>query len=78
MAHTVTLPQLGETIEEGEVEEWLVEIGDDVEDDEPILMIGTDKASLEVNATAAGRLSKKLVEVGDIVKTGQAVGEIEP
>ena len=77
MKHTEVLPSLGETIEEGEVEEWMVEIGDEVENGEPILVVGTDKASLEINATASGVFTQKLVSVGDMVKVGAAVAEIE-
>ena len=77
MKHTEVLPSLGETIEEGEVEEWMVEIGDEVENGEPILVVGTDKASLEINATASGVFTQKLVGVGDTVKVGAAVAEIE-
>ncbi len=77
MKHTEVLPSLGETIEEGEVEEWMVEIGDEVENGEPILVVGTDKASLEINATASGVFTQKLVGVGAMVKVGAAVAEIE-
>ena len=77
MKHTEVLPSLGETIEEGEVEEWMVEIGDEVENGEPILVVGTDKASLEINATASGVFTQKLVGGGDMVKVGAAVAEIE-
>ena len=77
MKHTEVLPALGETIEEGEVEEWMVEGGDEVENGEPILVVGTDKASLEINATASGVFTQKLVSVGDMVKVGASVAEIE-
>ena len=77
MKHTEVLPSLGETIEEGEVEEWMVEVGDEVENGEPILVVGTDKASLEINATASGVFTQKLVGVGDMVKVGAGVAEIE-
>lgn len=77
MKHTEVLPALGETIEEGEVEEWMVEVGDEVENGEPILVVGTDKASLEINATASGVFTQKLVGVGDMVKVGASVAEIE-
>ena len=77
MKHTEVLPALGETIEEGEVEEWMVKVGDEVENGEPILVVGTDKASLEINATASGVFTQKLVGVGDMVKVGAVVAEIE-
>ena len=77
MKHTEVLPSLGETIEEGEVEEWMVEVGDEVENGEPILVVGTDKASLEINATASGVFTQILVGVGDMVMVGAVVAEIE-
>ena len=77
MTHIMVLPQLGETIEEGEVEEWMIQLNDEVEDGEPILVVGTDKAALEINATASGRVTKFLVNAGDVVKVGQQVAEIE-
>jgi 2-oxoisovalerate dehydrogenase E2 component (dihydrolipoyl transacylase) len=77
MTHIMVLPQLGETIEEGEVEEWMIQLNDEVEDGEPILVVGTDKAALEINATASGRVTKFLVKAGDVVKVGQQVAEIE-
>ena len=57
----------------------MAEISDDKigENGEPILVVGTDKASLEINATASGVFTQKLVGVGDMVKVGAAVAEIE-
>ena len=77
MTHVMVLPELGETIEEAEVQEWMVGIDDEVEDGEPILIMQTDKAALEINATASGRLSKTLVSIGQFVKVGEPVAEIE-
>ena len=77
MTHVMVLPELGETIEEAEVQEWMVGIDDEVEDGEPILIMQTDKAALEINATASGRLSKILVSIGQFVKVGEPVAEIE-
>ena len=70
MTHTVLLPDIGETIDEGVVEEWLVEIGDEVEKGEPILTVEVDKATLEVAATAEGVLVRQLVDVEQAVRTG--------
>ena len=78
MAHTVNLPSLGETVEEGEVLSWLVGIGDVVEEGEPIVLVSTDKAALEINADAAGRLTRQLVAEGDRVIPGAPIAEIEP
>ena len=77
MAHTVVLPNIGQTIEEAKIEEWLVEVGDVVEKGEPILTVQTDKTTFEVASTAAGALASRLVNEGDPVKTGDPVAEIE-
>ena len=77
MTHTVLLPDIGETIDEGVVEEWLVEVGDEVEKGEPILTVEVDKATLEVAATAEGVLVRRLVDVEQAVRTGDPLAEID-
>ena len=77
MTHTVLLPDIGETIDEGVVEEWLVEVGDEVEKGEPILTVEVDKATLEVAATAEGVLARRLVDVEQTVRTGDPLAEID-
>ena len=77
MTHTVLLPDIGETIDEGVVEEWLVEVGDEVEKGEPILTVEVDKATLEVAATAEGVIARKLVDVEQAVRTGDPLAEID-
>ena len=77
MTHTVLLPDIGETIDEGVVEEWLVEVGDEVEKGEPILTVEVDKATLEVAATAEGVLARQLVDVEQTVRTGDPLAEID-
>ena len=77
MTHIVLLPDIGETIDEGVVEEWLVEIGDEVEKGEPILTVEVDKATLEVAATAEGILVRRLVDVEQAVRTGDPLAEID-
>ena len=77
MTHTVLLPDIGETIDEGVVEEWLVEVGDEVEKGEPILTVEVDKATLEVAATAEGILVRQLVDVEQAVRTGDPLAEID-
>ena len=77
MTHTVLLPDIGETIDEGVVEEWLVEVGDEVEKGEPILTVEVDKATLEVAATAEGVITRKLVDIEQAVRTGDPLAEID-
>ena len=77
MFHTVILPSIGETIESATIEEWLVNVGDDVEKGEPILTIATDKAALEIESTATGKIATQLVSEGTEVRIGDPLAEIE-
>jgi pyruvate dehydrogenase E2 component (dihydrolipoamide acetyltransferase) len=67
MATEVILPKLGQTMEEGTIVEWLKQAGEPVQRGEVLFMVETDKAALEVEATARGFLRKILVPVGKTV-----------
>ena len=67
MVHEVILPKLGQTMEEGTIVEWLKQEGDPVQRGEVLFMVETDKATLEVEATARGFLRKILVPTGQTV-----------
>ena len=54
MAHAFTLPDLGEGLTEGEIARWLVREGDAVVENEPIVEIQTDKATVEVGSPVDG------------------------
>ena len=70
MAYEFKLPDLGEGVAEGEVARWLVDVGQTVEEDEPLLEIQTDKATVEIPSPAAGVVSRILVEEGKLVPVG--------
>lgn len=70
MAKTITMPQLGESVVEGTVGEWLVKVGDHVEEGDPLVEIETDKANTEVPATESGYILELLVEEGETVEVG--------
>jgi 2-oxoglutarate dehydrogenase dihydrolipoamide succinyltransferase (E2 component) len=72
----VVMPQMGESVMEGEVLEWLKQVGDSVEVDEPLLEIATDKVDTEVPSPEAGTLVEILVNAGDTVEVGQAIAII--
>lgn len=72
----VVMPQMGESVMEGEVIEWLKSVGDTIEVDEPLLEIATDKVDTEVPSPEAGTLAEILVEAGDTVEVGQAIAII--
>lgn len=68
-ATTYALPDLG--VDEAQVSEIMVSVGDTVTADQSILLIESDKASVEVPAPVAGKIEKILVEAGDMVANGQ-------
>ncbi|WP_340103340.1 2-oxoglutarate dehydrogenase, E2 component, dihydrolipoamide succinyltransferase [Rhodohalobacter sp. 8-1] len=72
----VVMPQMGESVMEGEVIEWIKSVGDSVEVDEPLLEIATDKVDTEVPSPEAGTLAEILVEAGDTVEVGQPIAII--
>ena len=73
----VIMPQLGESIVEGTVVEWMKEVGDHVDRDEDIFTLSTDKVDAEIPAPAAGVLVEILAQVGDVVEVGKPVAYIE-
>ncbi len=76
MLHRVFLPQLGQTMEEGTVERWHKAEGDEVRKGEVLYELTTDKATLEVEAFAAGVLKKILVEEGRTVPVNELIAVI--
>ena len=66
----VILPSLGESVTEGIVTRWMKQVGEQVERDEPLYEISTDKVDSEMPAPAAGVLTEILVAEGDTVAVG--------
>ncbi len=73
---TVILPDIGEGVVEGEVIEWLKKPGDAVRKDEAIVVVMTDKATVELPAPKAGELSKCYYKAGEIAKVGKPLYSI--
>lgn len=73
----VLMPQLGETVAEGTVATWHKQEGDQVEVDEILLDVETDKVSMEIPAPKAGTLAKILVPAGETVEVGTVLGVIQ-
>jgi pyruvate/2-oxoglutarate dehydrogenase complex dihydrolipoamide acyltransferase (E2) component len=71
------MPQMGVSVAEGTIVEWKKQPGDEVEADEPIVEISTDKIETEVPAPGGGRLKEVLVEVGETVDVGTVLATIE-
>jgi len=73
MSTQITLPSLGEGVESADVVDILVAVGDMIEKDQAIIEAETDKASMEVPSTAAGKITEILVSSGDTVSVGQTL-----
>ncbi|WP_426706678.1 2-oxoglutarate dehydrogenase, E2 component, dihydrolipoamide succinyltransferase [Corynebacterium auriscanis] len=76
MAHSVEMPELGESVTEGTVTQWLKKVGDKVEVDEPLLEVSTDKVDTEIPSPVAGVLLKILADEDDTVDVGTVIAEI--
>ncbi|AIJ33920.1 pyruvate dehydrogenase dihydrolipoyltransacetylase [Corynebacterium imitans] len=72
----VEMPELGESVTEGTITTWLKEVGDEVEVDEPLLEVSTDKVDTEIPSPVAGTLVKILAEEDDTVEVGEAIAVI--
>lgn len=70
MAKAFKLPDLGEGIHEGEVVSVLVKVGDRVEEEQPILVVETDKAAVEIPSPFSGLVQQINVKPGDLVQVG--------
>jgi 2-oxoglutarate dehydrogenase E2 component (dihydrolipoamide succinyltransferase) len=71
------LPKMGESVAEATITNWLKEVGDSIEADEPVLEIATDKVDSEVPSEVEGKLVEKLFEADDVVQVGQTIAIIE-
>ncbi len=69
----VVMPQMGESITEGTVSKWLKAVGDDIDKDEPLLEISTDKVDAEVPSPAAGKVVAINVQEGQTVEVGSVL-----
>ena len=77
MIKDIYLPDLGEGIEGAEISEVAVEPGDIVKEEDTILVLESDKASMEIPAEVNGKVIETPVSVGDEVKTGQLLIKVE-
>ncbi len=72
----ILMPKMGDGMEEGTINAWLKKEGDEVVSGEPIAEIETDKANVEISAYETGKLTKILIQVGQTVPVGAAIGVI--
>ncbi len=76
MANAFKLPDLGEGLTEGEVARWLVSEGQEIAEDDPLVEIQTDKATVEIPSPYAGTVLRILVAEGDVAPVGAVLVEI--
>jgi pyruvate dehydrogenase E2 component (dihydrolipoamide acetyltransferase) len=70
VAYEFKLPDLGEGVAEGEIARWLVEVGQMIEEDDPLVEIQTDKTTVEIPSPAGGKVARILVQEGELVPVG--------
>jgi len=73
----IEMPKMGESVMEGTVIEWAKAIGDEVEQDETLLEIATDKVDTEVPSPESGILAEKKAAEGDTIEVGEIIAIIE-
>jgi 2-oxoisovalerate dehydrogenase E2 component (dihydrolipoyl transacylase) len=77
MPTTITMPQLGETVTEGTVAQWLKKVGDAVEKYEAFVEVSTDKVNAEVPSPVSGTIRELIVSEGQTVPTGAPIAIID-
>ena len=77
MPTTITMPQLGETVTEGTVAQWLKKVGDSVEKYEAFVEVSTDKVNAEVPSPVSGTIRELIVKEGETVPTGAPIAIID-
>jgi 2-oxoisovalerate dehydrogenase E2 component (dihydrolipoyl transacylase) len=77
MPTTIVMPQLGETVTEGTVAQWLKQVGDAVEKYEAFVEVSTDKVNAEVPSPVSGTIRELIVNEGQTVPTGAPIAIID-
>src|SRR4051794_37843171 len=76
--NNVTMPKLGESVTEGTLSQWLKQVGDPVQFDDPLFEVSTDKVDSEIPSPYDGVLLEVLVSPGDTVPVGTPLARIGP
>ncbi|KPV60609.1 branched-chain alpha-keto acid dehydrogenase subunit E2 [Paenibacillus sp. A3] len=76
MAEKIIMPQLGESVTEGTISKWLVNIGDKIKKYDPVCEVITDKVNAEVPSTFSGTVSEIVVQEGETVAVGTLICRI--
>ncbi len=73
----IKMPKLGESVHEGTIEQWLVSVGDYVEEYEPLCEVITDKVTAEVPSTVAGTITEIVISEGETVEINTVICKID-
>lgn len=76
MAYVLKVPQMGESVVEGTINQWFVKVGDKIKKDQPIVELLTDKVNVSVPAESDGVLLEIKAKVGDVVPVGREIAVI--
>ena len=76
MAHEIRLPELGHTSDELHIVSWHKQVGDQVEVAEPLLVVETDKAQVDVESAEEGVLLRILAQPGETLRSGDLIAYI--
>ena len=74
MTNQIVVPSLGESVTEATVSKWLKQVGENVDSDEPLVELETDKVNVEVFSPSTGTISSIKAKEGDTVEIGALLG----
>jgi len=73
MTYQFKLPDIGEGVAEGEILKWMANVGDQINEDQPLVEIMTDKVNVQIPAPRTGKVLQILAKEGDVAKVGQTI-----
>jgi pyruvate dehydrogenase E2 component (dihydrolipoamide acetyltransferase) len=77
MIKEITLPKISENVDSGQVIDVLVQVGDEVDTEQSLVELETDKATFELPSPVRGKVQEIEIRKGDEVKTGQTIMKID-
>ena len=73
MTYPFKLPDIGEGVAEGEILKWMANVGDQIQEDQPLVEVMTDKVNVQIPAPRTGKVLQILAKEGDVAKVGQTI-----
>ncbi len=77
MVFEFKLPDIGEGVHEGEIAKWLVQTGQAIHEDQPMVEVMTDKVTVEITSPVAGTVGSLIYKEGDVVRVGNVIIQIQ-